>query len=61
MNDWTLNPDSRNNVDVAFFDFAKAFDSVNHARFITKLERYGIGGQLLRWLAYLLRGRSFRV
>ncbi len=36
-------------ADIAFLDFAKAFDSVANQRLILKMESYGIKGLLLNW------------
>ena len=32
---------------VVYVDFSKAFDTVSHARLITKLRGYGVDGDLL--------------
>jgi ribonucleases P/MRP protein subunit RPP40 len=48
-------------VDVVSLDFTKAFDKVPHAHLKKKLEAYGIGGQLLRWIAAWLEDRKQRV
>ena len=45
-------------VDVFYFDFCKAFDSVPHYRLLTKLENYGIKGNTLRIISDFLTGRS---
>ena len=53
-----------NNVrtDVVYFDFAKAFDSVNHDIIIHKLKHnFGIDGLLLKFLQDYLHGRKQRV
>jgi len=47
VNDWTLIVRDRRSVDVIYFDFAKAFDSVSHPKLVRKLEAYGICGNLL--------------
>ena len=47
-------------VDVAFLDFSKAFDKVNHAILIRKMESYGISGKILLWIRDFLRNRSQR-
>jgi len=43
---------------VAYIDFAKAFDSVCHNKLIAKLKMYVIGGSLLQWIEDFLSGRS---
>ena len=46
-------------VDVVYFDFSKAFDSVNHDILLTKLKNeYGLDGRLLKFLVDYLRGRQ---
>ena len=46
-------------TDVIYFDFAKAFDSVNHDLVLSKLKtRYGIDGRLLNFLTEYLRDRQ---
>ncbi|NQZ52153.1 MAG: hypothetical protein HRT95_18855, partial [Moritella sp.] len=48
--------------DVIYFDFAKAFDSVNHDILLNKLKTtFGIDGILLKFLVSYLRGRVQRV
>jgi hypothetical protein len=46
---------------VIFLDLAKAFDSVPHERLLLKLERHGIGRNLLLWLRNFLTNRKQRV
>ena len=48
-------------VDVKFYDFAKAFDKVEHRRLVAKVRAKGIKGRLLAWIAEWLRGRRQRV
>ena len=46
-------------TDVVYFDFAKAFDSVNHDLILTKLKSmYHIDGRLLKFLQSYLQGRE---
>ena len=46
-------------TDVIYFDFAKAFDSVNHDLILKKLkQRYNIDGRLLKFLVNYLCGRE---
>ena len=59
MNDWTVR--DRRSVDVIYFDFAKAFDSVSHPKFVHMLGAYGICGNLLNILTDFLFDRSQRV
>ena len=50
FNDWTLNIENKQSLDVIYIDFAKAFDSVVHRKLISKLTSYGIRGSLLSWI-----------
>ena len=46
-------------TDVVYFDFAKAFDSVNHDLILTKLKSmYHIDGRLLKFIQSYLQGRE---
>ena len=58
---WTEMVDSGNSVDVAYFDYAKAFDKVSHRLLLVKLRGYGIDGKLLKWLSDYLDNRRQRV
>ncbi len=46
---------------VVFFDFLKAFDSVNHRLLCVKLRAYGAHGKVVEWIQSFLAQRSFRV
>ena len=48
IEDWSAAVEAGNPVDVAYLDFAKAFDSVPHQRLLGKLRSYGVGGQAAR-------------
>ena len=58
---WTEMVDIGKSVDVAYFDYAKAFDKVSHRLLLIKLQAYGIEGKLLAWIAAWLNGRKQRV
>ena len=45
-------------VRVIFFDFAKAFDLINHETLLAKLDQNGIPPHLLRWMASFLLDRT---
>ena len=56
----SLNKSSR--IDIVYFDFSKAFDSVNHDIILEKLKnRFGIDGFLLKFFVEYLSGRKQRV
>ena len=57
----TLSLHNRHSVDVIYFDFTKAFDSVSHLKLLHKLQAYGFCGDLLRILANFLQDRTQRV
>jgi len=45
--DWQLALNSHSKIDIIYLDFAKAFDSVVHCKFMAKLEYYGVDAMLL--------------
>lgn len=61
LHHWFAVLDKRGAVDVAFLDFAKAFDKVSHPHLLSKLQSYGIKGQLFEWIKNFLLGRNQRV
>ena len=61
LEEWTSLLDEGNSIDVIYFDFAKAFDSVPHQRLLSKLNSYGIRGNVLQWITAFLRDRKQRV
>ena len=48
-------------VDILFFDFKKAFDTVPHHRLLVKLENFGITGRTLEIIRDFLSNRRMRV
>ena len=48
-------------VDLILFDFAKAFDKVNHTVLLRKLRLLGVGDALLEWISAFLLGRQMYV
>ena len=61
IHEWAKVLDISGQVDVIFLDFAKAFDSVPHARLLLKARHYGIRGKLNEWLRDFLSDRWQRV
>ena len=54
-----LNADE--NADILYLDFSKAFDKVDHAILLKKLNLYGIQGKVHQWLSSFLHGRTQHV
>ena len=61
MEHWTKSLDDSNNVDIVYLDFCKAFDCVPHQLVLSKLEAYGISGNVLNWIMDFLSNRWQRV
>ena len=61
MEDFTGFLEGKQNFDVIYLDFRKAFDSVPHERLLLKLEAYGITGGILKWIRSFLEGRTQKV
>ena len=45
-------------TDLILLDFSKAFDKVNHSKFLWKLHQYGIRGHVLAWIRAFLGDQS---
>ena len=56
-NVWAVHLSNRKQVDVAYFDFAKASDSVVHNKLMFKLNAYGFDGLLYSWIREFLSNR----
>ena len=41
-----------------YVDFSKAFDSIHHSLLVSKLEKLGLDGMLLKWIASYLQNRK---
>lgn len=61
MEEWTDLLENGNSIDCIYFDLRKAFDKVPHQRLLRKLNSYGIGGKLLKWIETYLTGRTQKV
>ena len=60
-NDITLMLDDYKIVDLVFFDFSKAFDTVCHSILLQKLNCIGIRGDIISWIKGFLNDRTMRV
>lgn len=61
LNDLLQSYDQNKQTDVVILDFSKAFDTVPHDKLMYKLEKYGIKGDLHKWLTSFLTKREMRV
>ena len=53
--------DKKKQVDVMILDFSKAFDTVPHDKLLSKLQSYGIDGNIHNWIKNFLVNRTMRV
>ena len=51
---WTEILDQGGTLDVVYCDFMKVFDKVPQQRLLLKLEKYGMNGNILRWIRSFL-------
>ena len=61
IDDWGQAMDSKQTITAIFFDFAKAFDLVDHELLLEKLVRLNFPAWLVSWIAAYLTGRRQRV
>ena len=50
IDNWTKAINEGDRIDVTYFDFAKAFDTVHTKGLLAKIQSYGIHGNILKWL-----------
>jgi hypothetical protein len=55
---YTRSVENKCDIDVVMFDFAKAFDSVNHKLLLHKLISYGFNNYFISWITNFLSDRS---
>ena len=61
IENWSTMIDEGRVFDIIYTDFSKAFDSVPHARLITKLKVLGICGDIRGWIEAFLTNRNQKV
>ena len=61
LEDVTESLDEGFGVDIIYLDYSKAFDTVPHKHLISKLEAYGITGNISKWIQNFLTGRKQQV
>ena len=61
INDFMKAFDAGHQIDVAILDFSKAFDTVPHKKLLSKMEAYGIRGDINNWLNMFLTQRKMKV
>ena len=59
--DWVIALKGREDIDIIFVDFSRAFDCVSHTKLLHKLRGYGIQYELLAWIKSFLDHRTQRV
>ena len=58
LNEWLTDLDNDFPVEAIYLDLRKVFDTVPHKRLLTKLEGYGVRGNLLNWIKDFLSDRT---
>ena len=61
MNDWHCHLDRGAELQTVFFDFQKVFDTVPHAKLISKLTALNIPPHLVSWISSYLCSRKQQV
>lgn len=61
IRDWVEVINQKQNIDIVYIDFAKAFDTVSHVKMIQKLDNFGLKGNLLNWMNAFLTYRHQQV
>ena len=59
--DFASSLNNKGKTDAMLLDFSKAFDRVPHHLLLTKLQHYGVSGNILNWITDFLDSRTQRV
>ena len=59
--DFASSLNNKGQTDAILLDFSKAFDRVPHDLLLTKLQHYGVSGNILNWITDFLNSRTQRV
>jgi Reverse transcriptase (RNA-dependent DNA polymerase) len=60
LDDWTEMLEHGGQIDVIYTDFEKTFNPVPHNRLISKLYRYNINEDIIKWIKAYLENRVFK-
>ena len=55
--DWVSYFNNKQAIDIVYIDYEKAFDKVCHSKLFYKLQKMGIGGELLEWIKVFIGQR----
>jgi len=61
IDDWLINLENGNQIDIIYTDFEKAFDKVPHKRLLNKLMSYKVDVKLIAWIEAFLCNRTQQV
>jgi len=59
--EWSRAMDEGFGTNMVYLDYRKAFDMILHGKFLKNLRIYGVPDEYLRWIEYLLAGRTMKV
>ena len=56
--DWADTLNNKDQTDIIFFDFNKAFDKISHRFILSKLQYYGIRNHILIWIGAFISNHT---
>ncbi len=58
IQDLMSHTENNTQIDMAFLDFSKTFDTVPHGNLLCKLQFCGTDGPILKWISVFLKNRD---